>query len=68
MEKARKLEIAKAIIAQLENNAEAATFEGRICSKVNDEKGMEQVKTRLTDLQKRIDAANELIMEIEKEQ
>lgn len=67
MDKARKVEIAKVIISQLENNIEATTFEGRICSKVSDEKGLDAVKKRLEDLQKRLDAANELLKEIEKE-
>lgn len=67
MEQARKIEIAKSMIEQFENQLEATTFEGRICSKINDEKGLEQIKKRMADLQSRIDAGNELLKEYEKE-
>jgi hypothetical protein len=65
MNKERSIAIAKLAIQQLEDAAESASIDMRICRKVKDEKGYEQAKTRAIDLEQRIKAAEEIVKEYE---
>jgi hypothetical protein len=64
MEKIRQEQVLKAIISQLEDSSQAATFEMRICDKIKDVKGYEAAKTRALDLESRISAANDILKEL----
>jgi selenocysteine-specific translation elongation factor len=64
MDTARKITIAKNVIQQLEDAAEAVAFEGKIATRIGDNKGIEAVKKRLAELTKQIEAANQIIAEI----
>jgi len=65
MDNVGQIAVDKAVMAQLENNLEAATFTARICRKIDDDKGLEQAKLQVVDFEKRIQAADELIKEAE---
>jgi len=64
---ARRIAISRQLIAQIEDQAEAVSFEARICVKVKDEKGLEATKKNLLQLENRLAAAAEIVAEIEKE-
>jgi len=65
MDVAGKIAIAKQVMAQIEMNLEAAAFEARLCVKVGDEKSLGQIKARVSELQRKVDAGMELIKEMQ---
>jgi len=68
MESKRKVQIMGAIKTQLEDQLEAVLFEGRIASKIGDEKGLEAIRKRATELEKKVEAATALIEDEQKTQ
>ncbi len=64
MERDRKILIYKNVLQGLEDNLEAAAFSARVCAKCQDEKGLDQAKASVSELEKKIAAAK---AEIEKE-
>lgn len=63
----RRVAIARQIIAQLEDTAEAIAFEAKIAKRVEDEKGLEAAKSKLSEIQKKVEAAQAIVAEIEAE-
>ena len=55
--------IRQQIVQGIENTIESLSFEAKICAKIHDEKGLETVKSKLIDIEKRLEAANLLIKE-----
>jgi hypothetical protein len=63
MDAVRQEAIRKQIIQSIEDQVEALSFEAKICNKIHDEKGLENVKARLVELEKKLEAATSLIKE-----
>ena len=68
MELRTRIEILKDIIRQLDNTVEAQTFNVRICDKCADEKGKEAAKKVAAEVQGKLDAANQILKELETEE
>ena len=64
MEKERQIAIANNVLTGIENSLEALAFEGKVCAKVGDEAGLERIKKQAMELQKKVDAAHEIIKEL----
>ena len=65
MDNGRKLLIAQRVLQSLEDQLEQLSIEARIAAKIHDDKAGEHLRKSLIDLEKKVEAANQVIKEIE---